>query len=98
MAMTNTTNGITNAPGRWKPEILSSIADGTPLRIMSLGASLVRGEFSTGNVGFRKTMRDELVGLASQPNLFLIRWERTMFNRNLDINKAGQRMEALVDY
>lgn len=36
---------------------------------MSLGASLVRGEFSTGNIGFRKTMRDELVRLNITVNM-----------------------------
>ncbi|KAI2784189.1 carbohydrate esterase family 3 protein [Daldinia loculata] len=64
-----TANGILTAPGNWRPENSSSIANGTPLRIMSLGASLVRGEFSTGDVGFRKTMRDELVDLGVPVNM-----------------------------
>ncbi|KAI2462882.1 carbohydrate esterase family 3 protein [Annulohypoxylon bovei var. microspora] len=67
---TNTTaDGIMTATGTWKPENSSSIAKGTPLRIMSLGASLVRGEFSTSDTGFRKTMRDELVGLGVPVNM-----------------------------
>ncbi|KAI5860443.1 carbohydrate esterase family 3 protein [Durotheca rogersii] len=60
--ITITQNGITIPPGDWRPENSSRIADGTPLRIMALGASLVRGEFSTGDVGFRQTMREELTG------------------------------------
>ncbi|KAI0853820.1 carbohydrate esterase family 3 protein [Daldinia vernicosa] len=64
-----TANGIMTAPGNWRPKNSSSIANGTPLRIMSLGASLVRGEFSTGDVGFRKTMRDELVNLGVPVNM-----------------------------
>ncbi|KAI0384750.1 carbohydrate esterase family 3 protein [Hypomontagnella monticulosa] len=64
-----TTDGISTALGNWRPENSSSLADGTPLRIMSLGASLVRGEFSTGNIGFRKTMRDELVRLGITVNM-----------------------------
>ncbi|KAI0133304.1 carbohydrate esterase family 3 protein [Hypoxylon sp. NC0597] len=64
-----TADGIMTAPGNWRPENSSSIADGVPLRIMSLGASLVRGEFSTGDIGFRKTMRDELVNLGVPVNM-----------------------------
>ncbi|KAI4862412.1 carbohydrate esterase family 3 protein [Hypoxylon rubiginosum] len=133
-----TTDGITTAPGNWKPANSSSIADGTPLRIMSLGASLVRGEFSTGDVGFRKTMRDELVALGVpvnmvgsqrfgdmldndleayggnrvdqihehathivpqlQPNVFLIQVGSNNVLQNRDVDKAGQHMEAFIDY
>ncbi|KAI0834284.1 carbohydrate esterase family 3 protein [Hypoxylon sp. FL0890] len=64
-----TADGIMTAPGNWRPENSSTIANGTPLRIMSLGASLVRGEFSTGDIGFRKTMRDELVALGVPVNM-----------------------------
>ncbi|KAI1471006.1 carbohydrate esterase family 3 protein [Daldinia caldariorum] len=64
-----TADGITTAPGDWKPHNSSTIAEGTPLRIMSLGASLVRGEFSTGDVGFRKTMREELIDIGAVVNM-----------------------------
>ncbi|KAI1769802.1 carbohydrate esterase family 3 protein [Hypoxylon cercidicola] len=133
-----TTDGITTASGDWKPANSSSIADGTPLRIMSLGASLVRGEFSTGDIGFRKTMRDELVALGVpvnmvgsqrfgdmldndleayggnrvdqihehathivpqlQPNLFLIQVGTNNVLQNRDVDKAGEHMEAFIDY
>ncbi|KAI1765243.1 carbohydrate esterase family 3 protein [Hypoxylon sp. FL1150] len=136
---TNTTaDGVTTASGNWKPENLSSIAVGTPLRIMPLGASLVRGEFSTGNIGFRKTMRDELVALGApvnmvgsqrfgdmldndleayggnrvdqihehathvvpqlQPNLFLIQVGANNVLQDRDVDKAGEHMEAFIDY
>ncbi|KAI8959562.1 carbohydrate esterase family 3 protein [Daldinia sp. FL1419] len=64
-----TADGIMTAPGNWKPKNSSSIGNGTPLRIMSLGASLVRGEFSTDDTGFRKTMRNELVNLGIPVNM-----------------------------
>ncbi|KAI1502583.1 hypothetical protein F5X99DRAFT_152937 [Biscogniauxia marginata] len=40
-----------------------------PLRIMALGASVVKGETSPGTVGFRKPMRDELVGQGFTVNM-----------------------------
>ncbi|OTA90503.1 carbohydrate esterase family 3 protein [Hypoxylon sp. CO27-5] len=40
-----------------------------PLRIMALGASIVKGETSPGYLGFRKPMRDELVGLGFTVNM-----------------------------
>ncbi|KAI6084313.1 carbohydrate esterase family 3 protein [Hypoxylon rubiginosum] len=136
---TNTTaDGITTASSNWKPANSSSIADGTPLRIMSLGASLVRGEFSTGDIGFRKTMRDELIALNApvnmvgsqrfgdmldndleayggnrvdqihehathivpqlQPNVFLIQVGTNNVLQNRDVDKAGEHMEAFIDY
>ncbi|KAK8075852.1 SGNH hydrolase-type esterase domain-containing protein [Apiospora hydei] len=46
-----------------------SIANGTALRIMPLGASTVRGENSPGNTGFRKPLRDALVALNVSVNM-----------------------------
>ncbi|KAK8073179.1 hypothetical protein PG994_004078 [Apiospora phragmitis] len=46
-----------------------SIANGTALRIMPLGASTVRGENSPGNTGFRKLLRDALVALNVPVNM-----------------------------
>ncbi|KAI1462704.1 carbohydrate esterase family 3 protein [Annulohypoxylon moriforme] len=45
------------------PSVVNSAAssNGVPLRIMALGASIVKGETSPGYLGFRKPMRDELV-------------------------------------
>ncbi|KAI5927365.1 carbohydrate esterase family 3 protein [Camillea tinctor] len=40
-----------------------------PLRIMALGASVVKGETSPGTVGFRKPMRDSLVDLGFTVNM-----------------------------
>ncbi|KAK6075329.1 MFS multidrug transporter [Seiridium cupressi] len=45
------------------------VADGTPLRIMTLGASVCRGDVSTGTVGFRKPLRDKLVSIGNMVNM-----------------------------
>ncbi|KAH9892306.1 SGNH hydrolase-type esterase domain-containing protein [Xylariomycetidae sp. FL2044] len=47
----------------------TSLSPDTPLRIMALGASIVKGETSPGTVGFRKPMRDELTGLGFAVNM-----------------------------
>ncbi|KAI1098909.1 carbohydrate esterase family 3 protein [Jackrogersella minutella] len=53
------------------PSITNSVtsADSTPLRIMALGASIVKGETSPGYLGFRKPMRDELANLGFAVNM-----------------------------
>ncbi|KAK7961070.1 SGNH hydrolase-type esterase domain-containing protein [Apiospora saccharicola] len=52
-----------------KRQFPGSIANGTALRIMPLGASTVRGEHSPGNAGFRKPLRDALVALKVPVNM-----------------------------
>ncbi|KAK7918363.1 hypothetical protein PG985_010237 [Apiospora marii] len=52
-----------------KRQFPGSIANGTALRIMPLGASTVRGEHSPGNTGFRKPLRDALVALKVPVNM-----------------------------
>ncbi|KAI0422905.1 SGNH hydrolase-type esterase domain-containing protein [Xylaria grammica] len=59
----NSTNSL------WQPKNSSSIADGTPLRIMCLGASIVRGEVSSDSNGFRKTLRGDLAKLGVPINM-----------------------------
>ncbi|KAI1805150.1 carbohydrate esterase family 3 protein [Daldinia bambusicola] len=44
-------------------------ASDVPLRIMALGASIVKGETSPGYLGFRKPMRDQLVDLGYKVNM-----------------------------
>ncbi|KAI0457447.1 SGNH hydrolase-type esterase domain-containing protein [Xylaria acuta] len=61
--------GPTKMPGTWRPDNSSNIADGTPLRIMCLGASIVKGETSPDSNGFRKTLRAELAGLGAPINM-----------------------------
>ncbi|KAI1207301.1 carbohydrate esterase family 3 protein [Annulohypoxylon truncatum] len=53
------------------PSVVNSVANphGIPLRIMALGASIVKGETSPGYLGFRKPMRDELVDLGFTVNM-----------------------------
>ncbi|KAI0393702.1 SGNH hydrolase-type esterase domain-containing protein [Xylariaceae sp. FL0594] len=125
-------------PSDWKPKNSSTIADGTPLRIMCLGASIVRGEFSSDSNGFRKTMREDLAAggatinmVGSQrfgdmldndleayggnrvsqvydhathivpdllPNVYVINVGTNNALQRRDVDKAGQHMEAFVDY
>ncbi|KAI0468460.1 SGNH hydrolase-type esterase domain-containing protein [Xylaria cf. heliscus] len=59
----------TKSTGLWRPDNSSNIADGTPLRIMCLGASIVKGETSPDSNGFRKTLRAELAGLGAPINM-----------------------------
>ncbi|KAI1098960.1 carbohydrate esterase family 3 protein [Jackrogersella minutella] len=92
-----TSDGILTALGDWRPNNSSTIADGTPLRIMSLGASLVRGEFSTGDVGFRKTMRDELVGLGVPVNMVGSQRFGNMLDNDLEAY-GGNRISQIHDH
>ncbi|KAI1480856.1 carbohydrate esterase family 3 protein [Daldinia sp. EC12] len=92
-----TADGIMTAPGDWKPNNSSRIAEGTPLRIMSLGASLVRGEFSTGDVGFRKTMRDELVDLGVVVNMVGSQRFGDMLDNDLEAY-GGNRVSQIHDH
>ncbi|KAI1099042.1 SGNH hydrolase-type esterase domain-containing protein [Jackrogersella minutella] len=51
------------------PSLLPPIAGGIPFRVMFIGASIVRGDMSTGNLGFRKPLRDEFVSSGNTVNL-----------------------------
>ncbi|KAI1261407.1 SGNH hydrolase-type esterase domain-containing protein [Xylariaceae sp. FL1019] len=55
--------------GPWKPDNSSTVAEGTPLRIMCLGGSIVRGELSDDLNGFRDTMRADLVAYNATVNM-----------------------------
>ncbi|KAI1169177.1 SGNH hydrolase-type esterase domain-containing protein [Nemania serpens] len=46
----------------------SPVAGGIPLRIMFIGASITRGEASTGDRGYRKHIRDTLTGWGNDVN------------------------------
>lgn len=56
-------------PSNWKPTNSTTIANGVPLRIMCLGASIIRGELSSDANGFRKTLRGDLAGLGAPINM-----------------------------
>ncbi|OTB04104.1 carbohydrate esterase family 3 protein [Hypoxylon sp. CI-4A] len=92
-----TADGISTAPGNWKPENSSSLADGTPLRIMPLGASLVRGEFSTTLTGFRETMRKELVDLGIPVNLVGSQRFGDMLDNDLEAY-GGNRVDQIHEH
>ncbi|KAJ8121938.1 hypothetical protein ONZ43_g1741 [Nemania bipapillata] len=46
----------------------NGLADGIPLRVMFIGASMTLGEHSTGERGFRKQVRDWLVSQGNEVN------------------------------
>ncbi|KAI0901214.1 carbohydrate esterase family 3 protein [Annulohypoxylon nitens] len=95
---TNTTSdGIMSAVGNWKPENSTSIAKGVPLRIMSLGASLVRGEFSTDSNGFRKTMRNQLVELGIPVNMVGSQRFGDMLDNDLEAY-GGNRVSQIYEH
>lgn len=54
---------------RFVNEHPGSIANGTALRIMALGASITKGEQSAGTVGFRQLLRDELAAAGAPVNM-----------------------------
>ncbi|KAI4867276.1 carbohydrate esterase family 3 protein [Hypoxylon rubiginosum] len=56
------------APGKNKVSEDGPVAGGMPLRIMFLGASVTRGEVSTGDRGYRKYLRDKLTALGNPVN------------------------------
>ncbi|ORY55940.1 SGNH hydrolase-type esterase domain-containing protein [Pseudomassariella vexata] len=62
---TSSTSGATSTV----VSVPGSIANGTSLRIMCLGASVVKGETSPGTVGFRPTLRDEVAALGAPVNM-----------------------------
>lgn len=47
----------------------SLLAEGMPFRVMFMGASITRGDVSTGNFGFRKPLRDQLASAGNLVNL-----------------------------
>ncbi|KAI0536136.1 carbohydrate esterase family 3 protein [Xylaria digitata] len=51
------------------PTLPTPLGSGIPLRVMFLGASVVRGDVSVGNLGFRSPLRDRLVSLGNPVNL-----------------------------
>lgn len=47
----------------------TSVGNGVPLRIMTLGASVCRGDVSNGTLGFRKSLRERLVANGNMVNM-----------------------------
>ncbi|XXH03741.1 hypothetical protein Hte_010147 [Hypoxylon texense] len=68
VSSTSTSSSVT-ASATPSVAISSTASNDIPLRIMALGASIVKGETSPGYLGFRKPMRDELVGLGFAVNM-----------------------------
>ncbi|KAI0010541.1 carbohydrate esterase family 3 protein [Xylariaceae sp. FL0662B] len=60
-----------DARGQWERIAHSStrpVAGGIPLRVMFIGASMTLGEHSTGDLGYRKQIRDWLTSLGNPVN------------------------------
>ncbi|KAI0007005.1 carbohydrate esterase family 3 protein [Xylariaceae sp. FL0662B] len=89
-------NGIITAPGVYSTNS-STIADGTPLRIMAVGASIVKGENSTLQIGFRKTMRDGLIKLGAHVNMVGSQRYGEMLDNDLEAY-GGQKITELYKH
>ncbi|KAI0533834.1 SGNH hydrolase-type esterase domain-containing protein [Xylaria digitata] len=87
----------TKQPSLWRPKNSSSIADGTPLRIMCLGASIVRGEVSTDNNGFRKTLRGDLAELGVPINMVGSQRNGDMPDNDMEAY-GGNRISQIHDH
>ncbi|KAI1341419.1 carbohydrate esterase family 3 protein [Xylariaceae sp. FL0016] len=61
VSSTGTVTSVSATPTTSSAKATSTATQDVPLRIMALGASIVKGETSPGYLGFRKPMRDELV-------------------------------------
>ncbi|KAI1186333.1 SGNH hydrolase-type esterase domain-containing protein [Nemania serpens] len=87
-------------PGKWQPKNSSMIADGTPLRIMCLGASIVIGEYSSDLNGFRDTFRAELEKLGAPINMVGSKRYGRMADNDLEAypgNRVGQLHDHVTD-
>ncbi|KAI0842619.1 carbohydrate esterase family 3 protein [Hypoxylon sp. FL0890] len=67
----STESSTSSAASSDTPSVATSAttSNDVPLRIMALGASIVKGETSPGYLGFRKPMRDELASLGFTVNM-----------------------------
>lgn len=87
----------TKKPGTWRPQNSSTIADGTPLRIMCLGASIVLGEYSFDSNGFRDTFRADLEKLGAPINMVGSQRYGRMADNDLEAY-PGNRVKQLYDH
>ncbi|KAI0966383.1 carbohydrate esterase family 3 protein [Xylaria arbuscula] len=93
----NTPGNIPKKPSLWRPKNSSSIADGTPLRIMCLGASIVRGEVSFDRNGFRRTLRGDLAKLAVPINMVGSQRNGDMPDNDFEAY-GGNRIQQIHDH
>ncbi|KAI1314251.1 SGNH hydrolase-type esterase domain-containing protein [Xylaria venustula] len=84
-------------PSLWRPKNSSSIADGTPLRIMCLGASIVRGEVSSDRNGFRRTLRGDLAKLGAPINMVGSQRNGDMPDNDFEAY-GGNRVQQIHDH
>ncbi|KAI0521494.1 SGNH hydrolase-type esterase domain-containing protein [Xylaria bambusicola] len=87
----------TKNPSLWHPKNSSSIADGTPLRIMCLGASIVRGELSSDSNGFRNTLRGDLATLGAPINMVGSQRNGVMPDNDFEAY-GGNRVKQIHDH
>lgn len=88
---------LTTKPGNWRPENSSTIADGTPLRIMCLGASIIKGEFSSDDNGFRDTFRADLARRGAPINMVGTQRFGLMADNDLEAY-GGNRVQQTHDH
>ncbi|KAI0096674.1 SGNH hydrolase-type esterase domain-containing protein [Nemania sp. FL0031] len=87
----------TDKSGNWRPANASSIAEGVPLRIMCLGASIVRGEFSNDDNGFRDTFRADLAKLGVPINMVGSQRFGNMTDNDLEAY-GGNRVQQIHEH
>ncbi|KAH8196144.1 hypothetical protein TruAng_009679 [Truncatella angustata] len=73
------------------------VANGIPLRIMTLGASVCRGDLSNGTVGFRQPLRDKLVSVGNMVNM--VGSERVGEMKDNDVEAhGGNRVDQVHEW
>ncbi|KAI1283528.1 carbohydrate esterase family 3 protein [Xylaria sp. FL0933] len=79
------------------PQTLSPLGSGIPLRVMFLGASVTRGDVSTGNHGFRSPLRDRLAALGNPVNFVGSQRVGAFIDNDLEAYK-GNRVDQILDH
>ncbi|ORY71041.1 SGNH hydrolase-type esterase domain-containing protein [Pseudomassariella vexata] len=73
------------------------VANGMPLRIMCLGASVVKGEVSNGTYGFRKPLRDTLVSMGNPVNMVGSAQVGDMMDNDVEAH-GGNRVDQVYEW
>ncbi|KAF2973166.1 hypothetical protein GQX73_g295 [Xylaria multiplex] len=85
------------APIQNAPTLPTPLGSGVPLRVMFLGASVVRGDVSVGNLGFRYPLRDRLVSLGNPVNFVGSQRLGAFKDNDLEAHK-GNRIDQIHDH
>ncbi|KAI1499738.1 SGNH hydrolase-type esterase domain-containing protein [Biscogniauxia marginata] len=87
---------ILSIPGL-KPSGPTPIADGIPLRVMFLGASVTRGDVSTGNLGYRQPLHEKMTARGNAVN-FVGSQRLGAFPDNDLEAYPGNRVDQVLDH